>query len=220
MEDAMSDESTHDEPILAAASPALPDVENLADSDDANVILARAKLLEAQAKLTKASTPLLDKIIIRGLLPIALAIVGPWALWKFDASQTEQKKQGEVIVELQGILKSEREDAAARQTRSAAWRARMKIIEEEKAVELAAMTNMVCRLDDMLKTALVQMAVSRSFGPALRGPGGIAPSLPSRDAVVRNAMRQIQVPGLEEDEVKRIAEQQYDRLAEQQQEQR
>jgi len=211
-EEAMPDESTHESIQQPSASASLPDVENLAGSEDAELVEARAKLLEAQAKLTKASTPLFDKIVIRGLLPIALAIVGPWALWKFDASQVEQKKQGEVMVELQAILKAEREDAAARQTRSIAWRARMKALEEEKATEILAMSHMVCRLDDMLKVALVQAAVSRVIG---LDPSGTSPSPLSREIVVRDAREQVQLPGLETSEIDRIAGQQYDRMMEQ-----
>jgi len=201
----MSEDVTHEEPEAAPSSV----IENLADSDDPDVISARAKLLEAQAKLTKASTPLLDKLILRGVIPIALAIVGPWALWKFDAAQTEQARQGTMIVELQELLEDAKDAAAARQERSAAWRTRMGEIEEQKAQELAAMTAMVIRLDDMLKLSLVQRAVE--------GTVGTVPTLPNREDVLRNVRGQL--PQLEGDEVERLAGQQYDRLMEQRQEQ-
>jgi hypothetical protein len=206
----MSDEL----PLEQPASPGLPDVENLADSEDADVIMARAKLLEAQAALVKASTPLLDKIIIRGLLPLALAVVGPWALWKFDKSQVEQKKQGETIVALQSLLGDAKGEAAARQKRSSAWRVRMKQIEEEKAVELASMSAMVIRLDSTLKTALIQMTVSRIMSePTTRsGPNARSINLPVRGEVIRDATEQLKIPGLDDAEIKKIASDQYDRL--------
>ena len=211
----MPEEYSQNSPEFAAESPTPAEAEKLTDSDNPDVILAQARLLEAKAVLAKASTPLLDKVILRGLLPIALAIVGPWALLKFDASQVEQEKQGKVIVELQDLLKEERKDAEDRQVRSAAWQARMKTIEEEKAAELTAMSTMVVRLDDMLKTALVQMAVSRALGPIPRGPNGAPTVLPSREVVVQETMEQINLPGLEDADLKRMAEQQYDRIAEQ-----
>jgi hypothetical protein len=201
----MSEELTPKEPDFAPAAAPLPDVENLADSDDPEVLEARAKLLEAQAKLTKASVPLLDKLILRGIIPIALAIVGPWALWKFDKAQTEQVRQGAVIVELQELLEDAKSEAAARQARSALWRTRMGEIEEEKATELAAMSAMVCRLDDMLKLSLVQTAVNTTVGDTS------TPS--SRGDVIRDV--QTQLPSLKEDEVQRLAGQQYDRIMEQ-----
>jgi hypothetical protein len=211
MEDDVPEESTPHQPELAAASPSLPDIENLADSDDADVIEARAKLLEAQATLTKASTPLFDKIVIRGLIPIALAIVGPWALLKFDASQVEQKKQGEVIlkqgevlVKLEKLLSGAKAEAKARQTRSASWRIRMGKLEQERAAELQAMSTMVCRLDDTLKAALIQMAVARLLGRS---------KAPGREEVLRDVATQIKLPGHSgEREVRKIAGQTYDRL--------
>jgi hypothetical protein len=212
-EEAMSDESAPQQPEFASSSSRLPDIENLADSEDAELVEARAKLLEAQAELTRASVPLFDKLVIRGVLPIAIAIVGPWALWKFDASQVEQKKQGQTITALQKLLEAEREDAKARQARSIVWRARMKVLEEEKAIELVAMSTMVCRLDDMLKVALIQAAVSRVIGLEVADPGGTAPSMPTREVVVRDAREQVQVPGLDPLEIDRIAGQQYDRMA-------
>ena len=211
----MSDEDT---PLTSNQPPAAAvplSVENLADSDDANVILARAKLLEAQAPLTTASTPLLDKVIIRGLLPIALAIVGPWALWKFDASQTEQKKQGEVIVQLQTFLEGAQKETASRKARSVRWQARMAKIDEEKAAELTAMTTMVSRLDDMLKIALIQQAVLRLLDTKPRGPSGAAPQPASRARVIRETTEQVQLPGVAPADLEKLAGEQYDKILEQ-----
>ena len=236
----MSEESipvTPDQPADAAAP---TDVENLADSEDAAVLSARAQLLTAQAALTKASTPLWDKIIIRGILPLALAVVGPWALLKFDASQVEQVKQGKELTELRdtttdlkALLKAAKEEAAARQKRSVEWKERMKQIDDAKAVELTAMVSMVGRLDDMLKVALIQQAVARLVAtvepdaekpsdPKFRpeptpeptpssDPVPLLPR-PVRDRVLEDVAEQVQLPGLSPDEVKRIAGEQYDRL--------
>jgi len=187
------------------------------EAEDPSVILAHASLVEAQAKLAKASTPLLDKLILRGIIPIALAVVGPWALWKFDKAQTEQEKQGETITALQDLLKTSQEDQADRQARSVVWQARMKVLEEEKAVELIAMTSMVSRLDDMLKTALVQMALARVMGPTAGAPMGTQPlpvAAPNRASILADVAAQVQLPGLAPEEVERIAGQQYDRLHE------
>jgi len=203
----------HHEP--PPSSSGLPDVKNLADSDDADVIEARAKLLEAQATLITASTPLWDKIVLRGVLPLALAVVGPWALWRFDASQVEQKKQGETIAALSTLLGAAKEEAAARKQRSNDWRNRMKKIEEAKAIELASMSAMVIRLDSTLKTALIQMTVARIMNkptPPRMGPNARSINLPSRGEVIRNATEQLKLPGLDDAEVKNIAGEQYDRL--------
>ena len=209
----MPEDITPQDPEVAAISGFLPGVENLADSNDPDVIAARAKLLEAQAKLAKATTPLLDKIVLRGLLPIALAVVGPWALWQFDAARTEQTKQGEVIVELQTLLGDAKEEAQLRQERSAAWQERMGQIEGEKAAELTALATIVSRLDDMMKVALIQNAVNRVLEEP-RGPSGMG-AFPTRDSVIRDTAAQIQLPGIEEAEISRIAGQQYDRAIEQ-----
>lgn len=209
----MPDESTLDQPQPAPEEAP----ENLADSDDPEVLKGRAKVLEAEAKVAKARTPLLDKIILRGLIPIALAIVGPWALWKFDKAQSEQTRQGEVITQLQDLLKAEQDREATRRERSAAWRERMSRIEEERAAELASMSSMVIRLDNLLKLALVRMAVAEAIGQQPRGPAGVLPMSPTRDRVVQDAAAQIQLPGMDQEEFERLAGEQYDRIMEQRQ---
>ncbi|KKL25599.1 hypothetical protein LCGC14_2403680 [marine sediment metagenome] len=191
-----------DQPRESSISGALPDIENLADSDDPKLIAARAKLLEAQANLAKASRPLFDKIVLRGIIPIALLIVGPWALWKFDDAQTEQKKQGEVIVKLEKLLSDAKDETKARQARSIKWRVRMGELEEERAAELAAMSFMVNRLDNTMKMALVHMTVAQLLSSEEeRG----------RKEVMSDVAAQIRLPeGTEE--VKRLAGQAYDRM--------
>jgi hypothetical protein len=67
------------------------------------------------------------------------------------------------------------------------------------------MSKMVTRLDETLKTALVQMAVSRLVSD--RG------DITERD-VVRDVSAQVQLPGLEEADLKRLATQQYERMME------
>lgn len=199
-------------PPEPSAAAAMPDVEKLADSEDSDVIEARAKLLSAGASLVKAQTPLLDKLILRGVIPIALAIVGPWALYKFDRSMTEQAKQGETIVALQKLLKEEQKAQAARQARSAVWRGRMKKIEEERAAELTAMSSMVRRLDDTLKTALVQMAVARLISQPTETPRNTPQPVLSRRDVQRNISEQVQLPAADKKEVERLAGEAYDRI--------
>ena len=215
----MADESTPNTP-----EPEVGDApENLAESDDPEVLAARAKVLEAQAKLAKANIPLFEKIVLRGVIPIALAIITPWALWTFSESQAEQKKQGETITRLEGLLNSAQEEAEARRERSAAWRERMNKIEEERAAELASMSAMVVRLDNLLKLLLVRDAVSRRVRPEpTTTRPGVEPDpiqrLPERADVIRDVQRQL--PDLDEEDVRRIAGEQFDRLLEQQQEQR
>lgn len=220
----MPEETTPPESHFAAPSCDLPDVENLADSDDPDVITARAKLLEAQAKLAKATIPLFDKIVLRGLLPIALAIVGPWALWKFDKATTEQEKQGVTITQLEELLESATKEAAERKKRNVEWRDRMKTLEDSRAVELTAMSHMVCRLDDTLKLALVQMAVTSVIAEGEKSEvRGTSPTSPTprvaftRKQAIQNVAEQIQLPGVEKAEVERLAARQYDRVMEQRQ---
>lgn len=200
----MPEETTPHQPSPEPAEAPEESSENLADSDDPEVLKARAEVLKAEAKVAKARTPLLDKIILRGLIPIALAIVGPWALWKFDKAQTEQARQGEVIVQLQDLLKSSREESERHQ--------------EQRAAELASMTHMVIRLDNVLKLALIRMAVSQAVGQEVRGPAGVGPRIgPSRTEVVRDVAEQIQLPDVDPQEFERIAGEQYDRIMEQRQ---
>lgn len=209
-EDSMSDETTPNHPESAPEESPLEVAENLADSDDPEVLRARTELLKAQTSLTKASIPLFEKIVLRGVIPIALAVIGPWALWKFDKAEVEQKRQGEIIVQLQGLLKDAQKESEARKQRSTAWRERMSKIEEERAAELAAMTAMVVRLDGLLKLVLVRDAVSRSLAPGANG--GIADK-PTRADVIRDAKKQL--PDLAEDDVQRLAGEQFDRIMEQ-----
>jgi hypothetical protein len=177
----MSEESTPQQPSFAQSPADMPDIENLADSDDAAVIEARAKLLKASASLRKASVPLLDRVILRGLLPLALAIVGPWAIWNFDS---EQSKQGEVIVKMEKLLKDEKTTRQAREK------------------ELHAMSDMVCRLDDTLKAAMVQMAVAQSLA-----------SNSSREAVVEDVTGQMALPNLKPSVLRKMAGESYDRMS-------
>jgi hypothetical protein len=221
----MPDEVTPHEHASSPSAADLPDVENLADSDDSEVIEARAKLLEAQAKLAKARTPLFDKIVLRGVIPIALAIITPWAIYKFDKATTEQEKQGQTITELQTLLTNAKKEAAARQSRSAQWRERMKKIEQDRTAELQAMSGMVERLDNTMKTALIHMTVAQLLAKTERravstfsgrAPGAITPS---RKEVMSNVAAQIQLPGMDREEIEEIAGETYDRVQEQQQQQ-
>jgi len=203
----------------SSASSALPNIENLADSNDAKVIEARAHFLKAQATLAKANQPLFDKIVLRGLIPVVLALVTPWALWTFSEAKEEQTKQGAVITKLEKLLFDAKVRDSNQQEQSAQWRARMGEIEAARAAELKSMADMVNRLDSTMKTALVYMAVARllaenpqsslpSFQPR------ILPATPSRQEVMSNVAAQIQIPGTKPDEIKDLAGEAYDRLME------
>jgi len=206
----MPDDLAPDTPELPSAA-AMPDIEKLADSEDSDVIEARAKLLKAQAALAKAQTPLLDKVILRGLIPIALAIAGPWAIYKFDKAQNEQVQ---TTTELKGLLEAAKDDEAARQTRSVVWRERMKEIEDERTAELTAMSAMVCRLDDTMKMAMVQAAVARLVNLPTQVTQTSPQIPPSRNEVQQDISAQIQLPGTPNEEVDRLAGQAYDRIME------
>lgn len=169
-------------------------------SESAELILAKAKLKEAEAALATAKTPLIDKLIIRGVLPIALAIVGPWAALTFS-------EQGQDLSTLQKLVAEEKADAEERKKRSAEWRERMSRIEEERAAELQAMSNMVSRLDATLRLSLIQMAVART----LAEEGESTP----REEVLRRVQEQVSLPEVPDAEFQRLAEQSLDRMLEQ-----
>lgn len=169
-------------------------------SESAELILAKAKLKEAEAALETARTPFVDKLILRGVLPIALAIVGPWAALTFS-------EQGADLGELKKITEQEKSDAEERKKQSAAWRERMSRLEDERAAELQAMKNMVSRLDATLRLSLVQMAVART----LAEEGEEAP----REEVLRRVQEQISLPEVSDEELQRLTEQSLDRMLEQ-----
>ena len=161
---------------MVSQSPAAPensDTDNsLEDSGEVEVLEAKAalraaeaKLRKAEASLAKAKAPLLDQFIIRGLIPIALALVGPWALWKFDtesaAKRARVEEQVQVVSELGVLLDTAVEEREVRAANSVKWRARMQRIEESRAAELVAMSTMVLRLDETLRIAMVQMTLMR-----------------------------------------------------------
>ena len=201
----MANESTPKQPETDADESLLEIAENLADSDDPEVLKARAKVLEANVKLAKANIPLFEKIVLRGVIPIALTIITPWALWTFSEARSEQKAQGETITQLQTLLTTAQEEDVAR-------RERMDRVEEGRAVELASMTAMVVRLDNLLKLVLVRSAVSR------RMPSSVEPPIHrvfTRVDVIRDVQQQL--PDLDEAEVGRLAGQQFDKIMEQRQ---
>lgn len=169
-------------------------------SESAELILAKAKLKEAEAALATAKTPLIDKLIIRGVLPIALAIVGPWAALTFSEQSAD-------LSELNKLYVQEKADAEERKKQSAEWRDRMSRIEDERAAELQAMKNMVTRLDATLRLALIQMAVARTL--AEEGEGT------PREEVLRRVQEQVSLPEMPDAEFQRLTEQSLDRMLEQ-----
>jgi len=193
----------------------LPDIEELADSEDANVIEARAKLLKAQAGLMRAHQPLFDKLVLRGLIPIAIAIVGPWAAWKFTVKTDElnQKAQSaetaalesqEITKELQALLKTQQQESVER-------RKRLQRLEERKAAELVAMSQMVIRLDDTLKNALVQMIFMKEIAEHENLADGPHSPLPPKEEIIGNIAAQMQLPGIDSKEIRKLAGKAYDR---------
>jgi hypothetical protein len=202
----MPSESIPESTPLSPQDPSTPDLEKLADSDDPAVISARADLLEAQAKLSKAQSSWWEKLVVRFILPIALAIVGPWAAWTFSVEAQAAREKAEEgikeVGELRALLDQQREEMERR-------RVMFQRIEEDKAAELAAMSTIVNRLDSTLKLALIQMAVAQ----ALAERGETSP--PEREAVMRQVVEQVTLPEVPEDELKRIAGQSYDRILEQ-----
>ena len=184
----MTEESTPQPIQHPSISGHLPNIEILADSEDPELIEARAKLLEAQAKLAKASTPLLDKVIIRGLLPIAIALVGHWAAQTYENAQIEQVKQGETITALEGLLEKQQETAKT-------------------------MAATVVRLDETLKFSLIQMAVAQALAKVEpmepTKPSPLLVSVPTPEDVTQGVTEQISLPGVEESEIRRIATDSY-----------
>jgi len=185
-------------------------------------IKAEAALLEAQAAFAKAKTPFWDKLILRGVVPIALAVVGPWALYQFNAEAAKNEKareniaeQVEVTKELKGLLATATAEREERLEDAKEWRGRMNQIEKRRAVELQAMVSMVNRLDDTLKTALIQMAVSRLISQSTSSPLSSPQDFPTRGEVVEEIHAEIQLPGANEEEVERLAGEAYDRMLEQ-----
>lgn len=165
----------------------------IASSDDPALISAWAELLGANAKLSKAQQPLFDKIVLRGLIPIALAVITPWALWKFDKAEDAAKEARSEV------MQKAKEDRKARREAMVRWRERMKTLEAQRAAEVRAMTTLVERLDSTLKLSLIQMAVMRAArqqevewrGSTKRGQ----PLRLDHDRLRRDVMRQIRFPG-------------------------
>lgn len=133
------------------------------------------------------NTSLIDKIILRGIIPLVLTIAAPWAAYHFSMKADAVQEKTEQLGAL--IEKQEK-------------------LEEAKAIELSAMSAMVTQLDETLKAALVQTAVlqelridqSRWTRPAR-----------TRDEVVRDVTKQIVLPGLKGGDVSRLAGEAYDR---------
>ena len=133
------------------------------DSAEAEILGAKAEVLEAEAKLIKAKTeqakakqPLIDRIIMRGLIPVALTIVGPWALYAFNADNEKTHEQVaevedvvEDLTELLGQAVAEREERTRYSQRE----------DEARAAELTALAVMVTRLRDTLRMMTVRQAL-------------------------------------------------------------
>jgi hypothetical protein len=203
------------------ATPVGTPVEPLADSEEAEIIEAEAKKTEAEAKkikaqatLVKAKKPLLDALIIRGLIPIALLIIGPWATWKFDAdnkaTQAKVEEQSKMVESLREIIAEEKRDQEANAARMAEWRERMKALEAKKAAELTAMSKMVAQLGETQRAALIQMAVVRAMsgnsGDRLKhATRSVIEKMNPREEVIEDVRAQMNLPGVDDEMMKRAA---------------
>jgi len=203
---------------------------------------AEAELIEAKTKLAKAKTPLVDKIILRGLIPIALAIVGPWALWKFDTDNQVTReavvkqgetltKQAELTAELQQIVTSAETFRAKREREEIEWRKRMHKLEKEKSEEISELASMVTSLDRALKMALLGLAIERSIQAdyarlahlkSLEPTDRISHIKKDKERYVIQAMRQVQWDedsDIDQDQTRELANEVFDRYVEQEQQQ-
>jgi hypothetical protein len=196
--------SEAEDPKQPAGNPEEDVQEKLLESSDAETLRAEAEVLKAEAELAKAKLPLVDRLIMRGVIPIALAIVGPWAAMTFSEAKAEWKTQRDIIVGLKEHLKDYQKE-------SEDWQQRMAHLEQERAEELVAMTNMVNRLDHTLKMALIQLAVTQR----LKGASGVRPL--SRSEVTGNVAAQLKLPGMTEEDVQQVAEEEFDRIQAQEQ---
>jgi len=210
----------------------------------AELILAQAKLKEAEAKerdsetkADKAHTSLIDRIIMRGLIPIALLVATPLATYYFtdraeegirqvqatnqevEAAVAELDQLGVLVGRLDKLFKGADE--------------RIQQMDQARAAELTALRVLVTRLHDALKVMAVQTAVSeaaRSHYQEARvftGDSGMrsgptkAALLTSlrerREKIVQQAQQQIQAqwPG-DDDEVREKTEAAFDRYLERQ----
>jgi hypothetical protein len=194
---------------------------------------ALTELIEAKKDLQVAKRPFIDRLVLQGLLPLALIVVGPWATYYFanraedglaevKKANEESEKLAKVITDLEATLQG----------------AEVKIgeMDRARAAELLKMEKMVRALDDTMKNALIQMTVSRILAERDR-PEMLLPMMrpvgepPQPDHVVegpdfppdptgvstidqgddveqpppdvsREAMEQLQVPGLSGDDLR------------------
>ncbi len=183
---------------------------------EAELAKAKAELVEAQTAARKAQTPLLDKLILRGLIPVALAIVGPWAAWKFSADAYAAKQSAAEAVEsqettqrtvnaLQDLLEAQKAaEETARWTRAE--------VDRQKAEELATMRAMVSRLSNTLKVALIQMAVAREMSDNKTVAALPTATPPSREDVIDRVTMQMALPDVDESEIEKMAGDAYDAI--------
>jgi len=227
----MSDES--------AKTPSVPSVDSSDDieklSAEAALTLARAKLSEADAKLTKAKAPLIDRLIMRGLIPVALALVGPWAIYKFSTESQEtreavvaQAQQLDAQKEVVGDLKKLLNDAVSyRDTTAktdAEWRERMRSLEERKAAEITALSAVVVRLEQALKMTMLRLAMesvinANGFGGGVDhgAKSGAELLRGSRREIVEQSMRQVQWPSSDPVETRVMAEEIFEKIIQERQ---
>jgi len=192
---------------------------------EAELAAANAKLAEAETERAKTQLPIWDKVVLRGLIPIALAIVGPWALWYFDTKQNDTKveieKQQKALEDQAAVTKKlhvllDRAESYSKSTeaRRRTWQSRMQEVETQKAAELAALAGMVKALDRALKMTLIRFAIERvaseeiSFKADKTGVRRPAPAAlkKARGAIERRVMIQAQWQGDPGDDPEQVQE--------------
>lgn len=128
------------------------------NEDSTDELEARAKLLEAEAKLTMARYGFVDRIVMRGVIPIALAIAAPIATFYFsqraETGLQEVRNVGDSIKQLDQMIDriskaAERHDGA-------------------RAQELDALKKLVSSLQWTIVVQQVREVVQVHGRPALR----------------------------------------------------
>ena len=210
----MSDEDKDEKVDEAEVDEAEPESDADKLRAEAELATARAALVEAKTAQTQAKMPLIDKLIMRGLLPIALAVVGPWAAYTFSVEAQAAKEKASDVQDTAKRL----EDLL--ETQKSEWetaRKRIADVERQKAEELAAMSAMVTRLSTTLRTALIHMAVAQELRVGERGAlpptlPSVTPMRPSREEAVEKVAAQMTLPDMDRGQVRALAGEAYDSI--------
>lgn len=171
---------------------------------EADLIEAQARLRQAEAMFAQHSTSLWEKIVVRGIIPIALLIVGPMATAYFSnevqQAKTEVREVAATAAALGSLVK-------AQETEAEQYRQRFQELEAQKAAELDEMSSVVTRLDKTLRASMIQLAVMQIINE--QSTGG---NIPTEQEVLRQVADQVELPGVDEREISKIAAQTFQRF--------